>query len=272
MKRLMNLAPSKPVSRGLAILPFVLLLLIYVFASEQRLAENSEDKLLPSLQKMGTSIHRLAFTPSVRTGEYVFWEDTYVSLRRLGIAVGISALLSLSVGIFTGTFPYANALWTPCITAFSMIPPMTVLPILFILFGLEELSKIVLIIFGIAPFQMRDLHQRVQELPKEQLIKAQTLGATSWQVICRVILPQILPRLLDTIRLSLGAAWIFLIASEAIASDSGLGYRIFLVRRYLSMEIIIPYVIWITFLAFMFDWLIRINTRYFFSWYGSQKS
>ena len=54
-------------------------------------------------------------------------------------------------------------------------------------------------------------------------------------------------------RLALGPAWLFLIAAEAIASESGLGYRIFLVRRYLAMDVILPYVAWITLLAFLID-------------------
>ncbi len=58
-----------------------------------------------------------------------------------------------------------------------------------------------------------------------------------------------LPRLVDALRLEIGPAWLFLIAAEAVAADSGLGYRIFLVRRYLSMDVIIPYVIWITILV-----------------------
>ena len=65
------------------------------------------------------------------------------------------------------------------------------------------------------------------------MIKAQTLGASTWQIVSRVVLPQILPRLIDVVRLEIGPAWLFLIAAEAIAADSGLGYRIFLVRRYL---------------------------------------
>ena len=67
------------------------------------------------------------------------------------------------------------------------------------------------------------------------------------------MLPQILPRLIDSVRLEIGPAWLFLIAAEAIAADSGLGYRIFLVRRYLSMDVILPYVAWITLLAFLMD-------------------
>jgi ABC-type nitrate/sulfonate/bicarbonate transport system permease component len=63
-----------------------------------------------------------------------------------------------------------------------MIPPLAVLPVLFIVVGLGETSKIALIVIGIAPCIARDLALRVGELPKEQIIKAQTLGASSWQL------------------------------------------------------------------------------------------
>ncbi len=58
-----------------------------------------------------------------------------------------------------------------------------------------------------------------------------------------------MPRLIEAVRLSLGPAFLFLISAEAIASDVGLGYRIFLVRRYLAMDVILPYVAWITLLV-----------------------
>jgi NitT/TauT family transport system permease protein len=144
---------------------------------------------------------------------------------------------------------------------------MAILPVLFIVFGLGELSKVALITIGIAPFLIRDMQQRVLELPTEQIIKAQTLGASSWQLVLRVILPQVMPRLLDAVRLSLGAAWLFLIAAEAIAATEGLGYRIFLVRRYLSMDVILPYVVWITLLAFLTDYVLRLINYYGFPWY-----
>src|SRR5437762_1306676 len=136
--------------------------------------------------------------------------------------------------------PGANALLGPFVSVTSMVPPLALLPILFIVMGLGETSKIALIVIGTLPCIIRDLVMKVQELPREQLIKAQTLGASSWQIALRVALPQMLPRLLDSLRLQLGPAWLFLIAAEAIASDSGLGYRIFLVRRYLAMDIILP--------------------------------
>ena len=127
-------------------------------------------------------------------------------------------------------------------------------------------EQVVLIVFGITPFMIRDLALRAGELPREQLVKAQTLGASTGQLILRVALPQLLPRLIDAVRLSLGAAWLFLIAAEAIAATEGLGYRIFLVRRYLAMDMIIPYVIWITLLAVMIDALLRGVSRWWFPW------
>ncbi len=149
---------------------------------------------------------------------------------------------------------------------------MAILPILFIIFGLGELSKVMLIIIGTAPFVIRDVQQRVQEIPSEQVIKAQTLGANSWQIVIRVMLPQILPRLIAAVRLSLGPAWLFLIAAEAIAATDGLGYRIFLVRRYLSMDVILPYVVWITFLAFVMDFVLKKISLHGFPWFHQQES
>ena len=81
-----------------------------------------------------------------------------------------------------------------------------------------------------------------------------------------MVLPQLLPRLLSGLRLSLGPAWLFLIAAEAIASTEGLGYRIFLVRRFLAMDVILPYVAWITLLAFHMDRLLAAASRRLFPW------
>jgi NitT/TauT family transport system permease protein len=147
-----------------------------------------------------------------------------------------------------------------------LIPPLAILPILFIVAGLGELAKVLLIIIGVAPIIVRDLALRTAELPAEQIIKAQTLGASTWQLIIRVIMPQMWPRLIDALRLNLGSAWLFLIASEAIASTDGLGYRIFLVRRYMAMDVILPYVAWITLLAFGMDALLRLVRAKAFPW------
>lgn len=269
MKRLVNLTPSRPLKVMLGLAPFALILLLYVVASNARLEANPNDKLLPSFSQMGSAVERLAFEPSKRTGDYLFWRDTAASLQRLALGVGIAALIGFTIGLLTGALPTLNAPFAPLLTVVSLVPPMAMLPILFIVFGLGELSKVALIIFGVGPFIARDVQRCTQEIPREQLIKAQTLGANTWQILWRVLIPQLLPRLINAVRLSLGAGWLFLIAAEGIAATDGLGYRIFLVRRYLSMDVILPYVAWITLLAFTIDWLLAFTSRRCFAWHHS---
>ena len=265
-RRLINRRPDRAGLVAWGAVPFLIAIIAYFIFSTLRLAENPNDKLLPGLATLGRSLYSLGFAQDARTGQILLWADTLSSLRRLGMGLAAATGIGLGFGIATGVIPYVRAGLSPFIAVVSMIPPMAVLPILFIVFGLDELSKVVLITIGITPFLIRDLALKVGELPNELLIKAQTLGASTWQIILRVVLPQIAPRLLDGIRLSLGPAWLFLISAEAIAATDGLGYRIFLMRRYLAMDVILPYVAWITFLAFVMDWVLRRISRRYFPW------
>jgi NitT/TauT family transport system permease protein len=266
VRRLVNQRPTRAGVLVLSMMPFVLVIAAYLAASSARLAANPGDKLLPSPATLADTMHRYAFEEDERTGDILFWADTSASLKRLLTALGLSALLGVTFGVAIGVIPYLRAALAPFVAALSLIPPLAILPILFIVAGLGELAKVLLIIIGVAPVIVRDIAFRTEELPAEQLIKAQTLGASTWQLIVRVVLPQTWPRLIDALRLSLGAAWLFLIASEAIASTDGLGYRIFLVRRYLAMDVILPYVAWITLLAFTMDALLRLLRAKAFPW------
>jgi NitT/TauT family transport system permease protein len=270
--RLVNIRPGRQARFYLLALPFALVVVAYFAGSGARLAQNPNDKLLPALPSMVQAVKQMALEVDTRTGNRLMASDTRASLGRLGAALAISTAAALAFGIVIGLLPGANALLGPFVSVTSMIPPLALLPILFIVMGLGEDSKVALIVIGTLPGMIRDLAMRVQELPREQIIKAQTLGASSWQIALRVATPQTLPRLIDTLRLQIGPAWLFLIAAEAIASDSGLGYRIFLVRRYLAMDVIIPYVLWITVLAFLMDAGLRLLQRRMFPWFASVRA
>jgi NitT/TauT family transport system permease protein len=266
VRRLINQHPGRGGALGLSALPFIVLIAAYLFSSHARLAENPGDKLLPAPATIAATIHRFAFEEDERSGEYLLWNDTGASLERLLTALAVSALIGIILGVAIGVLPYLRVTLAPLIAVVSLIPPLAVLPILFIVVGLGEVAKITLIIIGVAPVIARDLAMRAAELPGEQIIKAQTLGASTWQLVLRVVLPQMWPRLVDSLRLTLGSAWLFLIAAEAIASTEGLGYRIFLVRRYLAMDVILPYVAWITLLAFTMDGALRLLRAKAFAW------
>lgn len=264
--RWVNVRPSRRGALLLGGVPLAAILVAYLFASTARHAANPSDKLLPTLGAMGSAMRGLLLDADPLTGHVIFWADTLASLQRLGIALGLCTLSALLVGMVLGVLPVARATLSGLVTTIAVIPPIALLPILFIVFGLGETAKVALIVVGVAPFLIRDLADHVAALPREQLIKAQTLGASSWQLALRIALPQALPRLIAGLRLSLGPAWVYLISAEAIASDVGLGYRIFLVRRYLSMDIIIPYVAWIALLAIAMDVALAQTSRRAFAW------
>jgi NitT/TauT family transport system permease protein len=265
-KRLLNRRPSRISALLLGMLPFAIIIFIYATASAERLAANPNDRILPSMAAMAESFWTMAFTPEARTGDYLLWTDTLSSLIRLGAGMGISALLALTLGISIGFLPLVRSALAPVIAAISLVPPLAVLPILFIAFGLGETAKIALIVIGTAPVMIRSIAKTVSEIPEEQIVKAETLGASTWQMITRIALPQAMPPLITAARLGLVPAWIFLISAEAIAATGGLGYRIFLVRRYLAMDIILPYVAWITLIAYSLDFALRTLSVRLFRW------
>ena len=270
--RAINVKPDKAGRVILGVLPFLLVLLAYTIGSGLRLAENPTDKILPAFATMGEAIKQYAFMADPRTGDVLLWSDTAATLSRLLAGLAIATLLALVFGVAIGMLPVFGSVFGPIVAVASLVPPLALLPILFIMLGLGEGSKIALVVIGTALKLIRDMAMRVSDLPREQLIKAQTLGASSSQIAFRIVIPQILPRLNDAERLEIGPAWLFIIAAEAIAADSGLGYRIFLVRRYLAMDVIIPYVVWITLLAFLMDLALRLIQRKAFPWFANGRS
>jgi len=260
--------PPRQLRWLLAAVPFVLLVMFYAGASAVRHQANPDDKLLPTAGQMADAAKSMALVEDVRSGQRLLWQDTGASLLRLGLGLACAAALGLLLGLNMGLFPGLNGLASPFMTFVSMVPPLAILPILFITLGVDELAKVALIFIGVFPVITRDVALASRRTPREQVTKALTLGASQLALVYRVVMPQILPRLLEALRLSLGAAWLFLIAAEAIAADEGLGYRIFLVRRYLAMDVILPYVLWITLLGYSMDYALRFVLRRWFPWYA----
>ena len=252
---------------GLAIVPFAVLIMAYAAGSYLRHSENPDDKLLPSFGQIAEAVRGAVFDEDKRTGERIAIQDTIASVRRIAIGITAAAIVGLVAGLHTGLFGNLRALALPFLTFVSIVPPLAILPILFVVFGVDELAKFALIFLGTFPMIARDMDLAVRNIPQEQIVKTLTLGAAPFEVAYRVVFPQIFPRLLEVVRLSFGSAWLFLIAAEAIASTEGLGYRIFLMRRYLAMDMILPYVLWITLLGFAADWMIRKWIAWRYSWY-----
>jgi len=258
--------------RFLGLVPVAVLLGLYMWASHARSLQNPNDKLMPSLPRMYEEMKTIITVPDKRSGKNLFVQDTKASLKRLGLGLGLAAVASYFLGIIMGMFPGFRALFSPLVTGLSNVNPLALNVILLVALGVGESSKVFLVTFGIGIPMIRSIAGMVERMPNELTVKALTLGATQFQVLCKIIAPQMLPRLIDLIRVSLGAAWIFVIAAESITATEGLGYRIYLEQRYMNMALIIPYVLYISILAYTSDLALQgILKIPCFRWYGQSE-
>ncbi len=158
---------------------------------------------------------------------------------------------AMLIGLHMAVFPYAGAFFLRFVLFFDKIVALSLLPILFIVFGIDEWSKIMLMVIGVAPTLMLDTYNIAGGVPREQIVKAFTLKSTNLDVAYRIVLKQVLPQLINSVRLNLKPLALFLFAGEMIASTDGLAYRIAIMRRHMGMDIIIPYLLWVALLLFI---------------------
>lgn len=96
--------PPLAVKRILMVLPFILLIGLYLYASHIRLADNPQDKLLPSVSSMFDGMSRMAFEEGNRSGDILLWKDTFSSLKHLIYGVSLALLSALMLGLYMGLY------------------------------------------------------------------------------------------------------------------------------------------------------------------------
>jgi len=255
---------------------------LYIYAATARHRENPEERVMPTLTQMAQGMYNAAMqpaeddavsddatqTPSVarRFLNSMLWKDTVATGRRFVYSMAL-LLPAVLLGLHMGLFPYVGAFFLRFILFFDKIVALSLLPILFIAFGIDELSKIMLIVIGVTPTILLDTFNLTRGVPPEQVVKAFTLGANDFDVAYRVVLKQISPRVLNSIRLNLKSVMLFLFAGEMIASTDGLAYRIALLRRHMGMDVIIPYVLWVALLLFLVDVAMRWINHSLHPWF-----
>jgi NitT/TauT family transport system permease protein len=226
---------------------------VYFYAAEQRHRENPDDRVMPTITQMVRAFQDAAAKPA--DGEEqrsMLFTDTIATGRRFLISVAL-LFPAVLLGLHMAMFPYLGAFFLRFFQFFDKIVALSLLPILFIAFGIDELSKIMLIVIGVAPTIILDTVNLAKSVPREQIVKGFTLGAGDFAITYRIVLKQIFPRVLNSIRLNLKAVMLFLFAGEMIASTDGLAYRIALLRRHMGMDTILPYVLWVALLLFAVD-------------------
>jgi len=275
---LIHSKPSRTVAWVLSWVVFAAGIAAYLAISHTRHRENPEDRVVPTIVQMAQGMFDAALKPAeddeVQAGgniaqrflESMLWKDTKATSRRFVYSM-LLLIPAVLLGLHMGLFPYIGVLCLRFVLFFDKIVALSLLPILFIAFGIDELSKVMLIVIGVAPTVILDTFNLTRSVPPEQVVKAFTLGARDFDVAYRVVLKQIMPRVLNSIRLNLKAVMLFLFAGEMIASTDGLAYRIALLRRHMGMDVIIPYVLWVALLLFLVDWGMRFTNRNLHPWF-----
>lgn len=276
-----NTTPNRKVAMVLSWLLFAVGAALYFWTSHQRHVENPEDRVVPSLTQMVKGMTDAALKPDEadeqdagaesaslwrRIRASMLWKDTVATGKRFLWGLGLLVPAAI-IGMHMALFPYMGTLFLRFILFFDKIIALSVLPILFIAFGIDELSKVMLIVIGVTPTVILDAVNLTKGVPPEQIVKGFTLGAGDFSVAYMVVLRQIWPRVLNSIRLNLKPVMLFLFSGEMIASTDGLAYRIALLRRNLSMDVIIPYVLWVALLLFLVDFGMRMLNKRLHPWF-----
>jgi NitT/TauT family transport system permease protein len=259
---------------------FVLGIGLYFQTAQKRHQGNPEDRIMPTISQMAHGMYDAALKPAEDDDQpmpenaslarrflgSMLWKDTVATSRRFLISM-LLLIPAVVLGLHMGLFPYVGVFFMRFFLFFDKIVALSLLPILFIAFGIDELSKIMLIVIGVTPTIILDTVNLTRGVPSEQIVKAFTLGAHDFDVAYRVVLRQIAPRVLNSLRLNLKSVMLFLFAGEMIASTDGLAYRIALLRRHMGMDVIIPYVLWVALLLFLVDLTMRVLNRKLHPWF-----
>ena len=139
---------------------------------------------------------------------------------------GLSALLALSLALICAWFPQVHAQLDPTLEFIRHIPPMSVIPLLILWFGIGETPKIILIILATFFPVFMNAMQGIKDCDPKLVEVAKVFGYKKWDQFKFVILPSAIPSILTGLRLGLGYSWRSLVAAELVAASSGLGYMI----------------------------------------------
>jgi NitT/TauT family transport system permease protein len=193
-------------------------------------------------------------------------KDTFISIYRVTAGWLISAVIALPLGILIGTFRPVQALLEPLTDFIRYMPAVAFIPLVMLWIGIDEPSKIAIIFIGTFFQMVLMVAEDVRRVPQAQIEAAQTLGATRSEIIKLVLLQGSRPALVDTLRITMGWAWTYLVVAELVAANSGLGYAILKAQRFLQTDKIFGGIIIIGLIGLVTDQLFRWVHRVAFPW------
>ena len=194
------------------------------------------------------------------------WSDIGISVWRVTAGFFLAACLAIPLGILMGTFEIAEAILQPIMNFVRYMPAAAFIPLLMLYVGIDEGSKISVIFIGTFFQLILMIASVVRNVSIDMIKVSYTLGATRRHALLQVIVPASLPGMLDSLRLTLGWAWTYVVVAELVAADQGLGFRIMESQRFLKTEVIFLYILVIGILGLLFDYMFRLIERITVPW------
>jgi NitT/TauT family transport system permease protein len=192
--------------------------------------------------------------------------DAGISIYRVVTGFVLSAFLALPLGLLIGAFRPVEALLEPLTDFIRYMPAVAFIPLVMLWLGINESAKISIIFIGTFFQMVLMVAENVRLVPRAQIEAAQTMGATRGEIVKLVLLQSAKPAILDTLRITMGWAWTYLVVAELVAANSGLGYAILKAQRFLKTDTIFGGVLLIGLIGLLMDQAFRWLHRKSFPW------
>jgi NitT/TauT family transport system permease protein len=192
--------------------------------------------------------------------------DVFASTRRvfLGVILGIAA--AVPIGFLLGWYRSARTFADPMVNFFRALPPIALIPLVIVYFGVDEMAKLVILFYAAFFSGVIVMYEGVSQITPLYIRVAQTLGANQSEIFTKVIVPLTVPHILTALRVALGVAWATLVASELIAAQRGLGAMIQNASTYFLLDVIYVGIICIGCIALVMDLILRRISARLLKW------
>ena len=192
--------------------------------------------------------------------------DMLMSTRRVLVGVLLGTTLAVPVGFVLGWYRDIRTFIDPLINFFRALPPIALIPLVIVYFGVDELAKTVILFYAAFFAGVIVMYEGIAQISPIYVRVARTLGATDAEIFAKVIVPLAVPHMLTALRVALGVAWATLVASELIAAQQGLGALIQNAASFFQLDIIYVGIISIGFVALAMDLILRRIARRLVAW------
>jgi NitT/TauT family transport system permease protein len=194
------------------------------------------------------------------------WADIAASVGRIAVGFGLATLLAIPIGVLIGTYRFAEALIEPLVDFVRYMPVVGFVPLTIIWIGIDDPQKWSIVFIGTFFQEVLLVMDDVKRVPRELVDIGRTLGLRDGGILRRIVLRASAPGIWDTLRISLGWAWTWIVLAELVAASTGLGYRISAARRFFNTDTIIGYLIVLGVLGLLTDQSMKAMGRWMFRW------